>query len=236
MTQNFQCGDQAALVGYLYDDCEPLERDAIAAHVISCAACAEELAMLSATRRQLASWTPPEARLGFRITAADADSNVVAMRPAGDGGTRGAWWRQPLPAWAQLAAAVVIFAAGVSLGAARGPLQAVPVVDLGQRSTVEAELATVKQRLRTLESAPATVLASLPDDHPLIARVRQEIRHEVADSGQRLEMGYRRALAYQAVQLANDQAVRQQISNDNVENVRGEVDSLAQWVMASYSR
>jgi len=236
MTQNFQCGDQAALVGYLYDDCDPLERDAIGAHVIGCPACAEELAMLAATRRQLASWTPPEARLGFRITAADADSTVVALRPADDRGARGAWWQQPLPAWAQLAAAVVIFAAGVSLGAARGPLQAVPAVDLTPRSAVQAELAALKQRVRTLESAPATVLASLPDDHPLIARVRQEIRHEVDDSGRRLEMGYRRALAYQALQLANDQAVRQQISNDNVEHVRGEVDSLAQWVMASVSR
>ena len=52
MNEIFQCGDNAALVGYLYDECEPDERAAIAAHVAICAACTAELAARpSGTRR-----------------------------------------------------------------------------------------------------------------------------------------------------------------------------------------
>src|SRR6266498_1495546 len=64
----FQCGDPAGLITYLYDECEPGERDAIAAHVANCFVCTEELASLGATRTQLASWTPPDAAVGFQIT------------------------------------------------------------------------------------------------------------------------------------------------------------------------
>ena len=65
MTETFQCGNNAALVGYLYDDCEAHERMAIAAHVTVCAACAAELAALRATREQLAAWSPPDASLSL---------------------------------------------------------------------------------------------------------------------------------------------------------------------------
>jgi len=67
MSQTFQCGDNTALVSYLYDECEPSERAAIDAHVALCAACVAELAALRSARLQLASWTPPEAELSFQI-------------------------------------------------------------------------------------------------------------------------------------------------------------------------
>ena len=70
MSEIFQCGDNTALVGYLYDECEPAERQAIDAHVAVCAACAAELAALGSTRLHLASWTPPEAELGFQVVRA----------------------------------------------------------------------------------------------------------------------------------------------------------------------
>ncbi len=53
MSDTFQCGDNTALVSYLYDECEPAERTAIAAHVTLCAACAAELATLESARLQL---------------------------------------------------------------------------------------------------------------------------------------------------------------------------------------
>lgn len=111
MSETFQCGDNAALVGYLYDECEATERRAIEAHLEVCAACAAEVAALGSTRLQLSAWTPPDADLGFRIVSDAAPSSV--LRPA-------RWWSMPMPAWAQAAAAVVLFGAGLSLGVLQG--------------------------------------------------------------------------------------------------------------------
>lgn len=114
MTQTFRCGDPEALITYLYDEGDRTEgdraeRDAVAAHIARCASCADEVASLRSTRTVLAAWTPPEAALGFRMTREDERPAPVVLRPA-------AWWRQPLPAWAQAAAAVLIFAAGTTVG------------------------------------------------------------------------------------------------------------------------
>src|SRR5207249_7908765 len=111
MSETFTCGDHGALVSYLYDECAPNERRAISAHMAICRECAKELTSLGATREQLATWTPPEAQLGFRIVADNPSSNV--LRPS-------RWWQKPMPAWAQAAAAALIFATGVTLGALRG--------------------------------------------------------------------------------------------------------------------
>src|SRR5215208_439559 len=116
MNATFQCGDHEALVAYLYDECEAADRNDIAAHVARCASCADEIASLRATRAVLAAWTPPEASLGFRITRTDAREPLAFTPRPGPGGS---WWREPLPAWAQAAAAALIFGAGLSLGMMR---------------------------------------------------------------------------------------------------------------------
>ena len=158
MTDTFTCGDYGALVSYLYDECAPGERLAISAHVAICSACAEELVALGATREQLASWAPPDAQLGFRIVSNPSPSNV--LRPA-------RWWQQPMPAWAQAAAAAVIFSTGVTLGALRG---ATPVISNGQAaagqprttaasnasSVTRADLVALEQRLRSELGVRAT--------------------------------------------------------------------------------
>lgn len=105
------CGDPTALVSYLYDEGTPDERAAIAAHLAVCTACAAEIEALGAARRMLPAWTPPAAALGFQIGSRDASARL--LRPS-------RWWQRPLPAWAQAAAAVAIFVAGVSAGGARG--------------------------------------------------------------------------------------------------------------------
>jgi hypothetical protein len=128
-TLDFQCGDTAALVTYLYDECEPVERGVIAAHIASCPACAAEIASLGATRTQLAAWTPPSPHLGFQITETgqgegdERGKTAKVLRPA-------RWWSQPLPAWAQAAAAVAIFTSGVAIGVGQqrpAPVTAIPV-------------------------------------------------------------------------------------------------------------
>src|ERR1051325_705656 len=120
MNETFLCGDHEALVSYLYDECAPDERRAISGHVAICSDCAEELIALGATREQLAMWTPPDVQLGFRIVS-DAPRSASALRRDRSNVLRPPrWWRQPMPAWAQAAAAAVIFATGVTLGVMRG--------------------------------------------------------------------------------------------------------------------
>jgi len=109
------CGNEQALIAFLYDEGDPAEREAIAAHVARCTTCADDIESLRLTRAQLSKWAPPDAALGFRITQAPAPSHVEG--PPSNVLTRARWFTQPLPAWAQMAAAVVIFAGGVGVGA-----------------------------------------------------------------------------------------------------------------------
>ena len=87
MNKTFECGDSLGLVTYVYDECDPVERQAIASHLSVCPACAAELAALGSTRVQLASWAPPEAELGFQVVPATDAAKVV--RPV-------RWWQRPL--------------------------------------------------------------------------------------------------------------------------------------------
>jgi len=180
MNDTFHCEDRDALVAYLYDECDPAERAAIAAHVSHCPACAEEIASLRATRTQLAAWTPPAASLGFQISGADERREPLPFTvPARQAGP---WWREPLPAWAQAAAAALIFAAGLTAGtlgnsSGRGSMATAPPPSAAPaaastpvvgrvpppaspaRVVSAADLAGLEQRLRAIESAQ-TVNAS----------------------------------------------------------------------------
>jgi len=168
MNDRTSCATPEALVTYLYEECEPAERQSIAAHVAVCAACAEEIEALGNTRAHLASWSPPSLSLGFQITRTDSDrpANQEAgrvLRPA-------RWWSQPLPAWAQMAAAVAIFAAGMSVSGFRSTgEQPARVVDSSAPQRVSpvaarsgddfvvtrAQFARIEARLRAVESADA---------------------------------------------------------------------------------
>src|SRR2546422_3988318 len=150
MSETFTCGDHGALVSYLYDESTPAERRAVLAHAAICSACAEELAALGATREQLVAWTPPDAQLGFRVVS-DTPSNV--LRPS-------RWWQTPMPAWAQAAAAALIFTTGITLGAlrgtmpsaARGPQGSAPQASATAATSApvtRADLAALEQRLRS---------------------------------------------------------------------------------------
>ena len=97
MTESFRCGDEPGLIAFLYDECSPQEREAVAAHVAGCPRCAVALGGLAGAREQLAVWAPPEAPLGFRITRDDLDTVVkwepdfpeVVAAVAGGGGVPG---------------------------------------------------------------------------------------------------------------------------------------------------
>lgn len=198
------CGHSELLVTCLYDECEPAERESIAAHVAICASCAEELQALRATRVHLAAWSPPALPLGFQITRTEAEAPAKVLRPAGRASRSSqseGWWRQPLPAWAQVAAAAVIFAAGISLGAGRSAeTPAIPAAASSAAATVSTplvadavsrdDLARLDARVRSVESAQAqqaslrlqrTAAGSI-DEHALLTRVTALVDARVAQS------------------------------------------------------
>lgn len=224
MSETYTCGDHGALVSYLYDECTPAERRAIAAHLVICGACTEELIALGATREHLASWTPPDAQLGFRITPEQSTSNV--LRPA-------RWWRQPMPAWAQAAAAIVIFATGTMLGALRGVMQPAdgqrPATARSNTTVVantssaapitRADLVALEQRLRSEMSqtrATSQNVAASPAD----ARMLERVRVMIDESEQR----QRRELALRSAELVRDFDAQRNVDLARIERTLGQMD------------
>src|SRR5262245_42139089 len=211
MSESFQCGDQGALVTYLYDECTPEERETIAAHLTRCVACASEISGLTSTRQILARWTPPEIDLGLQITRKADDAialppgTVLAFRkPQDESRDRARWWKAPLPAWAQMAAAVAIFAAGLSVGFMRdgraAPLQQavtttpapVPVntgpsksdlVDLEQRMRAEM---TQLARASSTPQPNAVPVAERSSDDAIMQKVQTLLAEQRIDFTERL--------------------------------------------------
>jgi hypothetical protein len=100
-------GDRGeTLIGYLYDDIDPAARAAFEVHLAGCQPCRAELDALGGVRSTLARWNPPEPKL---LTAASADPQSAILNPQSQ------WWRS-IPAWAQVAAALLVL--GVSAGIA----------------------------------------------------------------------------------------------------------------------
>jgi hypothetical protein len=237
MNDIFQCGDSGALVAYLYDECAPGEREQIAAHLKQCATCASEIDSLRVTRQTLAAWTPPDLALGFQITRTD-------VGPAPNRSSSGlepkiAWWRAPLPGWAQAAAALVIFAAGLSVGIARNgssdPVASpqvssvVPAVSRGSAATAPAgsvsrdELAQLEQRLKSEMSqlrpvSAVSTVASRGSDEALIQQVRSLI--EESEANQRKDFTLR------MVELAGNIEQQRRVDLQTVRQSMGQLQDV----------
>jgi len=217
MSETFTCGDHGALVSYLYDECAPNERRAISAHAAICRACAAELTALGATREQLAMWTPPDAQLGFTIVSDAPASNV--LRPS-------RWWQKPMPAWGQAAAAALIFATGVTLGALRGsvggPERSAPLqadASATASTVTKADLAALEQRLRSemSQARPATAaVATAPGD----ARMLERVRAMIQDSEQRQQ----RELALRTTEVVRDFDAQRKDDLTRIERAIGQMD------------
>jgi hypothetical protein len=94
--------NEEALLDYLYEEGDPAERLKIARHLQDCATCSVAVIELQSVRGLLSEWTPPHAALGFKI---------VREMP-GIGSRLGALW-PAWPRWAQVAAGMFLFAAGM---------------------------------------------------------------------------------------------------------------------------
>lgn len=167
MTETF-CGylnRDDVLVAYLYDDIEPEQRSRFEAHFASCARCRDEVAALRGVRARLAQWSPP----------------VFAPAPNPESRAPTPWWRS-VPAWAQVAAAMLFL--GIVAGLANVELRWAPdgvTVRTGWSKPAlpapaaawREDLAALEARLRTeLVAVGARSAASSPSDADIVRRVR----------------------------------------------------------------
>jgi len=116
ITCTFTGDREQTLIAYLYDDIDAAERAAFDAHMSACARCRRDLASLGGVRRQLASWQPAVPTLLALSSQPSAIGHAPsAMSHEPSATSHAPWWRQ-IPAWAQVAAALLVL--GVSAGIA----------------------------------------------------------------------------------------------------------------------
>ena len=208
------CDNKELILGYVYDELLPEERQALTAHVSGCPDCQIELEELRATRMHLSLWAPPEPDLGFRVIRGGAAPAPALPRR-----------HRFVSALSYAAAAVIVFAAAsaianlevrygndgvtISTGWARGSVGATPpvaTVDSPSPQTTNTaltqEFAALDARLRDLEGAMSSggatpgvqnASASRMSDSELLRTVRQivgeaERRQETATARQLLQM------------------------------------------------
>jgi len=94
------------LVAYLYDDIDAADRATFDAHLKTCARCRTELKALGGVREELARWNPPEPQLR---------PSAVSHQPSAISHSNDVRWWQTIPAWAQVAAAVLVLGASIGL-------------------------------------------------------------------------------------------------------------------------
>jgi hypothetical protein len=231
MSDIFQCGDNTGLVSYLYNECELAERVAIEAHIRICAACAAEVAALESARFQLASWTPPEADLGFAIVR--PQSSTSGARKDSAAGWPGAWLHHPLPVWAQAVAACLIFGVGLSLGVLRGTApepssgtQSAARVSTGAPAMATAtDLAALERRLRaemaTLRTTSVSATAAAPQS-PGNAQVLAQVRALIDESEQRQQ----RELALRTAQVVRDFDLQRRVDLAQIQRNFGQIEGV----------
>lgn len=208
MTTKFTCDDKQTLVAYLYGEVDQPTRQAVDAHLASCAACAAEVTALGDVRAELGLWAAPDAELDFAIVKKSQLPPGRVLRPA-------QWWNA-VPVWAQAAAAILVLAAGaavanlqvrsgpdgftVSTGWMRPAAVAAPAAAPQNDEAWKGALASLERDLRSeIQSArgPATPVAARTSvDDATIRRVQQLI----GESEQRHE----RALAMRFIEFQRD--------------------------------
>jgi anti-sigma factor RsiW len=204
--------DKELIIGYLYGELQPSDREALDRHLGSCAECREEIDALRGTRVHLSSWTPPEPDLGFQIVRGPRAVEAPAVRR----------WRVS-PAWGLAAAAMLMLAVSAAIANVEVQFGSLVVRTGWNRSPVRsdekpgasmADLQQVQARMKELESQlaaarrPVTPAVSLTaDTRPSDAELVRLVRRLIAESEER-QQG---VLARQILQVNRDvQVARQQ--------------------------
>jgi hypothetical protein len=192
-------------------------RTVIAGHLVRCESCSNEIDSLGWTRSNLQVWTPPAPELGFQIPAPAPARQVP-------------WWRAPLPAWAQAAAALLIFGVGFSLGLARTPADA-PLASSSPQAAApptsvatQTELSQLEQRLTAelaqLRAAPPTPVRRVTASDDEIVKKMEAM---VAQSEER----QRREFTLRSVEMARDFEAQRRIDMATVRETVGQFQGVA---------
>ena len=194
-----------ALLDYLYEEGDPAERLKIAEHLQECAACSVAVLEFQSVRGMLSQWAPPASELGFKI---------VQDAPAPP--RRAVWAPARLSTFAQLAAGILLFVAGVAVSQVR-----VRVADGAVIVTTRPAAPAPSIRNASITLPPQTVRAA--DDvntdqlRELLARLEgqgassvdtehllQRVRAMIDQSEQRQQREYREMLALRLSQVARE--------------------------------
>lgn len=219
MSIKFTCDDKQTLVSYLYGEVDHETRQAVDAHLDTCAACAAEVIALGDARSGLGMWVPPDVELDFKIVKKSELPPANVLRPA-------RWWNT-VPVWAQAAAAILVLAAGAAIAnvqvksgpegfsVSTGWMQpaTVPQVSAPQNNEEwRAALVSLEQQLRgeirSTREQETRVAARTPVDEATIRRVQQMI----AASEQRHE----RELAMRFIEFTRDMNMQRRADLQNV--------------------
>ena len=230
------CGNNAAFIAYVYDECEANERHQIEAHLATCAVCATEVASLRGVRGTLAEWAPPEPAPEFRLVRVESPAR------------RWFDWR-PSPAWAFAAAAVLVLAvaAGVAnleitygadgLVVRTGWSNAVATADAeAVRQSWRADFETLEADLRrefaeraaaapagrpaAVRGGPANVSSGTAAENALLERMRRLIE----DSERRQQ----RDLALRFAQLMREGDAQREADLMRIEQQFGQLEGLTE--------
>jgi hypothetical protein len=145
------------------------------------------------------------------------------------------WWTHPLPAWAQAAAAVVIFGAGLWLGVAQGTVptseqtvttqaDTVSSAPAAAASTVSAEdLAALERRLRgeiaqMRVAAPARTAGPQASDTEVLARVRELLEES--------EQRQQRELALRMTQVMRDVETQRRVDLAQIQGTFRQIEGV----------
>jgi hypothetical protein len=226
------------LVGYLYEDIDPVERAAFERHLPSCVPCRTELQVLSEVRDGLAEWAAPDVSAGI-----GGRTPRTAMRLV-ETPQRAAGWRSfvDAPVWLQAAAAMLVVAASLGianinltyskngLSVTSGWMRPSPVVAPAAVAQAPApspavaepwrqELTALEERLLQEISARPAVSpgGSQADDEALLRRVRLLIQES--------EQRQQRELALRVAEVARDAQTQRQADLVKIDRSLGLIQS-----------
>src|SRR5262245_37622834 len=120
------CENRERLIGYVYDECDPAERQLIEEHLESCHTCRQEIRGLRSVRQDLLAWDVPASEPIWRPMA------PARQQPL---------WRA-VPTWALAAAACATFMVGAAGGAATYALMPRSTPAVGQAQSPDQTPAT----------------------------------------------------------------------------------------------
>jgi len=248
MTDSSFCGfdgdRENALIACLYDDgTDGPERALFEAHLFTCAICREELAALRGVRSQLARWAPPEPAIGTIRNPQPAISNPQSAMP---------WWRQ-VPAWAQVAAALLFLGVSAAIAnldvrydasglnvrtgwmqtRAAAPLEGAPagggtaaLTSTDAATPWRAELAALEQQLRTEMRSVRTAAAQPPAAMRAAAPLSDaDLLKRVRALVDESEKRQQRELALRVAEVVRDVAAQRQADLVKIDRTLGVVQN-----------